>query len=72
MLTHPGYEHAAFICTLLNGAEPPKLTDALKEKLRLMFNEIQEPFDKHKPPDRNNFLSYGCAIFIPVNTVGVG
>ena len=28
-----------------------------------MFEEIQGPFEKHKPPERKNFLSYSYCIY---------
>jgi hypothetical protein len=30
--------------------------------LRQMFLQIQEPFEKHKPKDRKNFLSYSYVL----------
>ena len=57
------YEHVPYIANSLNGIEPPKLSKILEEKLRIMFKEIQEPFDKHCPPDRKNFLSYSYVLY---------
>jgi hypothetical protein len=34
----------------------------MEEKLRAMFKEIQEPFEKYKPNDRKNFLSYSYVL----------
>jgi hypothetical protein len=42
----------------INGRPPPKLNKELEEKLKIMFKEIQEPFNKVCPPTRVNFLSY--------------
>lgn len=57
------YEHVPYIVNSLNGMEPPKMSMNLEEKLRMMFKEIQEPFDKHCPDDRKNFLSYSYVLY---------
>lgn len=63
---HPAsrsYEHTNAICNLLNGVPPPKLSPELEERLKAMFTEIQEPFERHCPPNRKNFLSCeSCAL----------
>lgn len=51
------YEHTNAICNVLNGVPAPKLSEALEEKLKVMFAEIQEPFERNCPPQRKNFLS---------------
>lgn len=57
------YEHAPYITTILNGIQPPSMSQALEDRLRLMFYQIQKPFEKHKPPDRKNFLSYSYVLY---------
>lgn len=57
------YEHVPYIANSLNGMQPPRMTQVLEEKLRIMFKEIQEPFDKHCPEDRKNFLSYSYVLY---------
>lgn len=57
------YEHVPYITNLLNGIRPPTMTQELEDKLRLMFNEIQSPFDKHCPSERKNFLSYSYVLY---------
>ena len=57
------YEHVPYISTTLNGVTPPRMTVALEEKLRLMFNEIQAPFEMHCPSDRKNFISYSYVLY---------
>ena len=52
------YEHVPYIATILNGIQPPTMTQTLEDRLRLMFHKIQEPFERHKPANRKNFLSY--------------
>lgn len=57
------YEHAPYITTILNGIQPPTMPQPLEEKLRLMFYQIQKPFEKHRPKDRKNFLSYSYTLY---------
>jgi hypothetical protein len=57
------YEHAPYISSLLNGVKPPRMTQALEDKLRIMFHHIQKPFEKHCPSDRKNFLSYSYILY---------
>jgi len=57
------YEHCAIITNMLSGAEPESLTPQLEERLRNMFRAIQLPFDKHKPRERSNFLSYSYCLY---------
>ena len=57
------YEHVPYISNILNGIHPPKMSDALEHKLRQMFKEIQEPFNKHCPENRKNFLSYSYVLY---------
>lgn len=57
------YEHATYIANSLSGIKPPTMSEALDTKIRQMFREIQEPFEKHCPPSRSNFLSYAYVIY---------
>lgn len=57
------YEHVAYITNLLNGLDPPKMSEALESRLRHMFMQIQEPFDRHCPSERKNFLSYSYVLY---------
>jgi hypothetical protein len=57
------YEHIPYIANILTGVRPPEMPIALEERLRLMFNEIQEPFDQVCPKDRKNFLSYPYVLY---------
>lgn len=57
------YEHTHHIVDVLNGVPPPKLTEDLESRLKQMFAQIQDPFDKHCPPTRRNFLSYSYVLF---------
>lgn len=57
------YEHVPYIATMLNGIQPPTMPQSLEDKLRLMFHQIQKPFEKHKPEKRKNFLSYSYVLY---------
>lgn len=57
------YEHVPYITTILNGITPPRMSEGLQEKLRLMFTEIQEPFERNCPENRKNFLSYSYVLY---------
>ena len=52
------YEHIPHIIYCLNGLPTPRLTPEVEEKLRSMFRQIQDIFDKVCPDNRTNFLSY--------------
>lgn len=57
------YEHIPYITTILNGIQPPTMPQALEDRLRLMFHQVQKPFEKHRPKDRKNFLSYSFSLY---------
>jgi Poxvirus Late Transcription Factor VLTF3 like len=57
------YEHAPYITTILNGVQPPTMPQNLEDKLRLMFGQIQKPFERHCPENRKNFLSYSYILY---------
>ena len=57
------YEHVSHITNLLTGTKPPHMSIEIEEKLRNMFRTIQEPFEKHKPKERLNFLSYSYCLY---------
>jgi len=57
------YEHAPYITTILNGVKPPTMPQELEDRLRLMFGQVQKPFEKHCPTDRKNFLSYSFTLY---------
>jgi hypothetical protein len=57
------YEHCNAITCELSGRKPLQLPEVLKEKLKKMFNMLQEPFEIFKPRNRKNFLSYSYVIF---------
>ena len=56
------YEHVPHIICKLNGLPAPFINQKMEEKLRAMFKEIQEPFEKYRPDGRKNFLSYSYVL----------
>lgn len=56
------YEHSVYIICKLSGKSPPTISRQSEEKIRYMFRQIQEPFDKYKPQSRYNFLSYSFVL----------
>jgi len=64
------YEHVPYITTIINGITPPRMSHGLEARLRLMFNEIQEPFEKSCPKERKNFLSYSYVLYKFCELVG--
>lgn len=57
------YEHIPLIIHNICGTNPPKISRELENELMKKFEEIQGPFEKHKPPNRKNFLSYSYCIY---------
>lgn len=56
------YEHVVHIISKLSGVPPPVIDRDTEEKLRKMFRQIQVPFEKHRPKERINFLSYSFVL----------
>lgn len=65
--THLGYnkyyENINQIICHLNGIQPFSIRPEIEEKMCMMFQMIQEPFERHCPHDRTNFLSYSYVIY---------
>jgi hypothetical protein len=56
------YDNVIGIINRINGRQPFTLTTELEDKIKLMFAQIQEPFERYKPANRVNFLSYGYTL----------
>lgn len=56
------YNHTIRIWALTTGNKPPNMTLIQEQELLHMFNLIQGPWKRHKPPDRSNMLSYSYLI----------
>ncbi len=57
------YKYCAHIICVLTNSDVPEISDELYQILIKMFELIQQPFEKHKPPNRINFLSYSYVFF---------
>ena len=57
------YENVINIINRINGRPKFELNEATKNTLRTMFKKIQEPFNKHKPPNRKSFFSYPYILY---------
>lgn len=56
------YDNIIGIINRINGRPPFRLTNEIEEKIKIMFQQIQEPFERHKPKNRRNFLSYSYTL----------
>ena len=64
------YDNVIGIINRINGRPPFKLTQEIEDKIKKMFQQIQEPYEKFKPASRKNFLSYSytlCKFFQILN-----
>jgi len=60
------YEHIPTIINEFCGLPAPKLTPELEQQLKIMFDEIQIPFEKYRLqicPMRKNFLNYNYIFY---------
>lgn len=56
------YDNIISIINIINKRQAFKLTPEITEKLKQMFSAIQEPYNKYKPKERKNFLSYSYTL----------
>lgn len=56
------YEHIPNLIHKITNKPPLVITAEFEKVLLNLFNKIQEPFKKHCPPTRKNFLSYSYTI----------
>lgn len=56
------YDNVIGIINRINGRPPFKLTPEVEDKIKTMFQQIQEPYEKFKPNGRKNFLSYSYTL----------
>ena len=56
------YEHIPHIINVITGKSTPYLTRKNEEQLRIMFKDIQTPFQNNCPDGRKNFLSYNYVL----------
>uniref|UniRef100_A0A6C0E4F6 Uncharacterized protein n=1 Tax=viral metagenome TaxID=1070528 RepID=A0A6C0E4F6_9ZZZZ len=56
------YDNVISIINRINSRPPFTLTSEVENKIKFMFQQIQEPYEKHKPKHRKNFLSYSYVL----------
>ena len=56
------YDNVINIINRINGRPPFTLTQEIEDKIKTMFQQIQDPYERHKPPNRRNFLSYSYCL----------
>lgn len=56
------YDNVISIINRINGRPPFTLTSEIEDKIKTMFQQIQEPFERYKPKNRKNFLSYSYTL----------
>jgi hypothetical protein len=56
------YDNVIGIINRINGRPPFTLTSEVEEKIKMMFQQIQDPYEKFKPQGRKNFLSYSYTL----------
>lgn len=56
------YDNVIGIINRINGRPPFNLTPEVETKIKTMFQQIQEPFNRYKPKTRKNFLSYAYTL----------
>lgn len=57
------YEHIPYIIKIITNSNDFNIDKTLENKLYDMFDQVQEPFEKYKPKDRTNFLSYSFTLY---------
>lgn len=56
------YDNVIGIINRINGRPPFMLTQEIEDKIKFMFQQIQEPYNTFKPSGRKNFLSYSYTL----------
>ena len=56
------YDNVIGIINRINGRPPFTLTSEIEDKIKTMFQQIQDPYEKFKPSGRKNFLSYSYTL----------
>jgi len=64
------YAHVSQVVARITGSPPPRLSNEQDELAKLIFAAIQEPFARHAPPNRKNFLSYGYCLYRILELLG--
>ena len=64
------YEYTNAICAEISGKSAVRFPEGLKCQLRIMFSQLQAPFQRFKPDNRKNFLSYSYVIYKCLQLLG--
>lgn len=56
------YEHTIYIISRITKTPAPTISRETEDIIRFMFKLIQEPFNRHCPKGRKNFLSYSYVL----------
>lgn len=56
------FKHSTQILFKINGIPPLTLSAEQEKNLDIMFSQIQEPYERHRPEGRSNFSSYSYII----------
>ena len=56
------YEHLQYIFSRITKIPPPTLTREEEEDVKNRFRMIEEPYNRHRPNSRSNFLNYSFVI----------
>ena len=56
------YDYIFYIINKLKGISSPRLSEEVKEIIKQMFNEIQEPFSRIREQNTTSFFSYSYVI----------
>ena len=64
------YENSMQIACTISNRAPPHIDDKVERQLRNMFWQIQEPFERHKPGNRQNFPSYPYVLYKMLELLG--
>jgi hypothetical protein len=65
------YENRQYIFSKITGITPPILTREQEDKIRQMFRQLEEPWNKFRPPGRSNFLNYSFVINKILQIIGL-
>lgn len=64
------YDQVSFILSKVTGKPAPTIPSELEAQLKYMFQSCQEPFRRHKPTGRRNFLSYSYVMYKMLELLG--
>lgn len=56
------FDNVITIVNRIQGRPPFKLSSEIENKIKIMFRQMQEPFEKYKNASRKNFLSYSYVL----------